>query len=108
MIFEVKFDKEGLEYEYIEIYRDDEDFDEEEKINEMWAGIEGLFDDVEEFVRKYTGREGMAYNAIGSADGVDVHDLTEEECETLLKHKEELLGGFIVDIQCLKKTKGEK
>jgi len=103
MVFEVEFDNESLENDFIEAYREDEDFDEEIKINEMWAEIEGLFDDVEEFVKKHTGREGMAYNATGSIYGVDVYDLTEEECKKLLEHKEELLGGYIISVWCSKK-----
>jgi len=102
MVFEVEFDKEALEYDYIEVYREDEDFDEDEKINEMWAEIEGLFDDIEEFVKKYTGKEGTAYNVVGSADGVLVYDLTEEECKKLSEHKKELLGGYIINAQCSK------
>jgi len=98
-----KFNIEELEYDFIEVYKDDEDFNEEEKINEMWIEVESLFDEVDDFLIKYLGKSRVDELIMyGASDEKVVEGLSKEECELLLKNKKEIIYGYIIDIECNK------
>jgi len=101
VVLEIVFDYDALKYDYIEIYRDDEDFDEEDCENQMWAEIESMFDEVDEFVIKHLKKDKLKLDVEGDAKGKRVYGLSQEECKKLLEHKNELLGSYIVEVNCV-------
>jgi len=96
-----KFNISELEYDYIDAYKNSENFNERVRYNKMLLKKENLSNMIDNFIIECVGTTAMKHlKKYVYSDMKIVEGFKKNECKKILKNKSKIIHRYIIDIEC--------